>query len=408
MYANGQQEKHLHASCHTDQLMQDIQNRDPKIEVEYQLFKKQHQIKSSDITPSRRNVITIPVIVHVIHSGEAVGSGSNLSMSRVIEQIDILNQDYGFTNADRQNIPDYFSSDVGDTNIQFCLIQKTPTGEAHPGVNRVLYNNIPDIKYIEDVIKKNTIWNPVKFLNIWVVQIPSQGILGYSYLPIPSILHTHKDGVVIDTDKFGIVGSQIKGRTATHEVGHYLGLHHPWGTVESCSSDDGISDTPNCRGPYFGCPSPPQFSCGSIDMSMNFMDYVNDPCMYMFSKGQGTLMHQILGNERSALNNGAPFICDLQLTNNQEVENIDGPRVYPNPSYGHIVIEDTKGFENETVLVELFTLSGKKVFDQNHRFIENEQIININLTSFNSGTFVLKMTSKHAHFTEKIVLITGG
>jgi len=407
LYAFGQDE-HLHEGCYTDQVMQLIQEKNPQIRAEYQVFKKKHQIEANDISASKRSVITIPIIVHVIHSGENVGFGSNISMARITEQIDILNQDYGFTNADRQHIPDDFSSDVGKTNIQFCLIQKTPAGDPHSGVNRILYNNIPDIEYIEEVIKPNTQWNPVKFMNIWVVQLPSQGILGYSYLPIPSILHTDKDGIVIDTDKFGIVGSQIKGRTATHEVGHYLGLHHPWGEVESCTSDDGISDTPNCRGPYFGCPTHPQVSCGSLDMSMNFMDYVDDPCMYMFTKGQGALMYQVLGDERLALSNGAEYICNFPVTSSEDVELDERPQVYPNPSDGQIVIENLTGFENETVLMQLYTLSGKKVFEQKQEFNENEQIINMNFSSFRSGTFVLKMTSKNAHFTEKIVIITGG
>lgn len=390
-----------------DPLMQELMTKNPEIRKEYQKFKKQNQINATDISSVKRDIITIPVVVHIIHSGEAVGSGSNISMSRVTEQIDILNEDYGFTNADRQNIPDVFSSSAGSTNIQFCLIQKTPAGEPHSGVNRIQYNNIPDVEYIEEIIKPNTVWNPIKFMNIWVVQLPSQGILGYSYLPIPSILHTDKDGIVIDTDKFGVVGSQIKGRTATHEVGHYLGLHHPWGEVESCSSDDGISDTPNCRGPYFGCPNPPQVSCGTIDMSMNFMDYVDDPCMYMFSKGQGALMNQVLGNERIALSNGADYICDLQVTNSEETLAFEGLLVYPNPSNGLIVIENGAGFENETVLIELYNMSGKKVFEKSQIFKENERIINMDLSLFNSGTFVLKMTSENAHFTKKIIMITG-
>lgn len=407
LIVNAQQDEHLKGECFTDQLLKSLMDKNPEIRKEYQEYKKQYQVKPENYSSFRRDVITIPVVVHVIHSGEAVGSGSNISMTKVLEQIEILNDDFGFRNTDRQHIPDHFINDAGPTNIQFCLITKMPNGDPHNGVNRIKYNNIPDVSYIEDVIKPATIWNPIKFLNIWVVQIPTPGILGYSYLPIPSILNSSKDGVVIDTDKFGNNGSYIKGRTATHEVGHYLGLQHPWGEIESCSSDDGIADTPNCAGPYFGCPNGPQYSCGTIDMSMNFMDYVDDPCMYMFSKGQGIKMNQILADERFPLSSGAGYICDLNLTSNQNIGLEAVPEIYPNPTTGQINIKNSEVFENQVVVFELHDLSGKKVFEIKQLIKDDEEDININLSSFNSGTYIMRMTSEDAHFTKKLILITG-
>merc|ERR1711974_33936 len=135
-------------------------------------------------------------------------------------------------------------------------------------------------------------WNRDSYLNIWVCNL-SSGILGYAY---PPGISANLDGVVIGYKYFGDQGTVSfpfnKGRTTTHEVGHWLGLSHVWGSGGGCTSDN-INDTPLQDGPNYGCPNFPELSSCSGqdngpngDMFMNYMDYVDDRCMMMFSAGQ--------------------------------------------------------------------------------------------------------------------------
>ena len=139
-------------------------------------------------------------------------------------------------------------------------------------------------------------------LNIWVCELGS-GLLGFA---TPPGANANRDGVVVGYEYFGTIGTATspfnKGRTATHEVGHWLNLDHMWGGgFGGCSDDDGISDTPTSDSPYYGCPGFPQTSCGSSDMHMNYMDYVNDACMNLFTDGQANVMQATLNTVRSSI-----------------------------------------------------------------------------------------------------------
>jgi hypothetical protein len=204
----------------------------------------------------------IPVVVHVIHQGGV----ENISDSRIFDQIDILNQDFGGFgphNTDPRAI---------DTRIRFCLAKKDPQGNPTSGINRV---NSPyaDLDSDNEMLTKNlSWWSPKKYLNIWVVKsIDGQSdIQGYSYLPRDTDGPEFKgDGLVIVHTYFGKrqAGFYNLGRTTTHEIGHYLNLLHPWGGYRNgrgdCSDDDGVDDTPNCDGEYYSgpqnnCPHPSQ------------------------------------------------------------------------------------------------------------------------------------------------------
>ncbi len=268
-------------------------------------------------------IITIPVVVHVIHFGESLGSGRNISDDLIFSQIDILNNDYRRMNADASQTPAVFQGVAADVEIEFCLAKTGPSGNSSDGITRHQYGAIPSINYIENVVKPNTSWNSDTYLNIWSIGIPNNSILGYSYLPTPTIVGTTSDGVVINYNNFGFINESNRGRTAVHEVGHYLGMPHIWGLDDAngnpigCSSDDGISDTPNAQYSYFGCPAQGS-SCGSNDMYMNFMDYTDDDCMNLFTQGQKNVMRGILNGIRSELkDNGAsscPYDCfDLSI-----------------------------------------------------------------------------------------------
>ncbi len=255
-----------------------------------------------------RVVVTIPVVFHVIHNGDAVGSGENISDALIMAQLNQLNLDFRKLNSDASLIPSLFAGVAADAEVQFCLAQRTPAGAATTGINRVYYNqSAPTTSYMDNTVKPATIWDRTKYLNIWTANL-SGGILGYAQFPGGS---ASTDGVVCLHSSIGSVanpnpggGVYGKGRTATHEVGHWLNLRHIWGDA-NCGNDQ-VSDTPVHNTANYGCPSYPHYSTCSgapVEMTMNFMDYTDDACMYMYSTGQKTRMQAVLaaGGARAGL-----------------------------------------------------------------------------------------------------------
>ena len=242
-----------------------------------------------ETTPDNLGVISIPVYVHVIYSN----SQQNISSAQVNSQITILNQDFRATNSDASQVPTEFAGLVADSEVQFTL------------ANTFRYSNSTSSWGTNDAMK--AAYPPVTpetHLNVWVCNIGG-GILGYAQFPGgPSAT----DGIVVSPQYFGNTGFVSapfdEGRTATHEVGHYLNLRHIWGDGR-CRQDDFVSDTPSSDGPNYGCPSYPTKNCKSNDMTMNYMDYVDDECMYMFSEGQKVRMRSIFqsGGPRAAMAN---------------------------------------------------------------------------------------------------------
>lgn len=218
--------------------------------------------------------IQIPVVVHVLYNTSA----QNISDAQINSQIDILNADFSATNADLGLVPAAFSGVTADANFQFTLAQVV-----RKSTTRTSFGTNDAIKF--DANGGSNAVDPSRYLNMWVGNIGG-GILGYAQFPGGALA---TDGVVVAPNYFGSTGTAQApfdlGRTASHEVGHWLNLRHIWGDGR-CNRDDFVSDTPRSDRPNYGCPSFPTVHCRSTDMTMNFMDYTNDACMQMFTQGQ--------------------------------------------------------------------------------------------------------------------------
>jgi Pregnancy-associated plasma protein-A/Secretion system C-terminal sorting domain/Bacterial pre-peptidase C-terminal domain/Fibronectin type III domain len=273
-------------------------------------FTRTHQ-NSSTIALRGTPVYNIPVVVHVLWNTSA----QNISDAQIQSQIDVLNLDYQLLNSDTGLVPAPFKSVVADCRIQFCLAKRDPSGAATTGIVRKQTTKT-SFSADNDNAKSNSTggdnaWDASKYLNLWVVpDITSggqTGVLGYAQFPGGAAA---TDGVVIGYKYFGNTGTAVapfnKGRTATHEIGHWLNLHHIWGDEAACAADDLVSDTPLQGDKNFGCPSFPHTdacSGGNGVMYMNYMDYTDDACMYMFTNGQKSRMYGVLqaGGARASI-----------------------------------------------------------------------------------------------------------
>ncbi len=234
-----------------------------------------------------RAVITIPVVVHVIYNTTT----QNISDAQIQSQITVLNQDFRRTNADQTTL----WPQAADSEIQFCLANVDPNGLSTTGITRT-QTSVTSFS-TNDAMKFSTqggkdAWNTSKYLNIWVCNIGG-GILGYAQFPGGGSAST--DGVVIGFNYFGTTGTATapfnKGRTATHEVGHWLNLRHIWGDGP-CGTDDFVTDTPESDAANYGCATG-HVSCGTVDMVQNYMDYSDDACMNLFTAGQKARMQAV-------------------------------------------------------------------------------------------------------------------
>lgn len=273
-----------------------------------------------------RAVRTIPVVVHVLWSNPS----ENTSDFTIQGMINTMNEDFRRMNPDANQTRPAFTNDAADVEIEFCLATVDPQGNATDGITRKQVTKtewdfdteLDDMK--DPATQGVSAWDPDSYLNVWVVDIaPGQNgnVLGYAYLPFGQVVGTGLDGFVID---YQSVGYGL--RTATHEIGHYLGLRHPWGSNGGCGDDDGLADTPNTSGPNFGC-NTNSSNCGSLDMIENFMDYSS--CDNMFSQDQSDLMNSILSGVRSSLLNSngcgiADYVIPTSNTGTDEGDFIDG------------------------------------------------------------------------------------
>ncbi|NMM49299.1 M43 family zinc metalloprotease [Marinigracilibium pacificum] len=303
-------------------------------------FEKWIKIKKSEnkqlFTTSEVEIIQIPVVIHIVHKGELEGVNSNIPREQIISQLETLNEDFRRLNPDSVFTRNEFKPVAADTRIEFVLAKQDPNGFPTDGINRV---QGPKDSYSlsssdEISLKSTSYWPAEDYFNIWVTDL-SFTLIGYAQFPVSSLpgLEDAKnerltDGVVIDYEYFGTgfnTETASKGRTLTHEVGHFFGLRHIWGDGD-CSATDYISDTPSQSSSTNGCP-PNSFSCNSEDMFENYMDYTSDACMNIFTAEQASRMQLVLNESprRKSLINSPGLIPPQIYDHDLRAGNINYP-----------------------------------------------------------------------------------
>jgi len=326
-------------------------------------------------------VVNIPVVVHVIYNN----STENISDAQVLSQINVLNEDFRRTNPDADDT----WSQATDSEIEFCMATSDPLGNATSGIVRTstsvsAFGTNDQMKFASS--GGADAWPASDYLNIWVCDI-SGGILGYAQFPGGSAT---TDGIVIDYQYFGTIGTASApfdlGRTATHEVGHWLNLRHIWGDG-GCNVDDFVSDTPASNSANYGC-ALGNSACGSVDMVQNYMDYSDDACMNLFTLGQRNRMRALFesGGYRSSLLNSSACgdvvapTCDDGLQNGDE-EGIDcgGSNCEPCICEG-VEVTMTLNFDNYPSETSWQITGGGTVFASGGTYGSQPQMSTLNIT----------------------------
>jgi zinc-dependent metalloproteinase lipoprotein len=312
--------------CYTVEALKKQRQLNPNLETDEQfetwIAQKTAERKSSAAARGE-NVETItnyylPIVFHIIHSGQPVGSGTNLSQALINSQVAQLNKDFG-------NFSGSPYAAASTTGIKFGLATTNPSGGtmAEPGIDRIYYVNkgwtAPPYDgsdaYFEGTIKPNSIWDPTKYVNVWVCDQSASGLLGIATFPASSTLQGLDNaetnttaGVVVEVtsvgSKFtspdcGITNSYDMGRTLTHELGHFFGLRHIWGDATSCgTATDYCNDTPVALYENYGKPAHPKpNSCGTADeMFENYMDYTDDQLLNTFTLNQTDRIQTVMLN----------------------------------------------------------------------------------------------------------------
>ena len=260
--------------------------RERRLEVEEET---RQLVESGRAIQAVGELFTIDVVVNVVHRTDE----ENVSDEQVQSQIDVLNRDFRALNEDFANVPAPWKSLAGDSKIEFTLgeVSRRETKSEGFGADDSVKHEVPPV-------------DPDHKLNLWVCSL-SGGLLGYAQFPGGP---KNTDGVVVLNQAFGTTGTATGpfngGRTAVHEVGHFLNLRHIWGDRNDCTGNDFVADTPRARQANTGKPTFPHITCDNGphgDMFMNYMDYVDDDAMFMFTLGQIARMNAALVGPRSTL-----------------------------------------------------------------------------------------------------------
>jgi len=338
-------------------------------------------------------VITIPVVVHVLYNNSA----QNISDAQILSQLDVLNADYGKHNADTSGIPAYYSSLAADCGFQFVLATVDTNGHATTGIirkhtNAASFSINDDVKYSSK--GGDDAWDRDRYLNLWVCNLTGS-VLGYSSVPGGP---KQTDGVVILYTAFGTKGSAAapynRGRTATHETGHWLNLIHVWGDTDC--GDDEVSDTPPQKMATYGNPSGIIVSCGNTpygNLYMDYMDFTDDIGMHLFTYGQrdrmrtmfvpGGFRHALLSSNAGPVSAGGSAGGITGEAGAGEALTID---MYPNPAMSTVTVK-LNDMTRIGSLVEVYNQIGMRVMVMRI----TQTTFSLNLAGLSGGVYVVRV-----------------
>ena len=355
-FIHGQTEK-----CISMQMLEKELKEHPELVSKFQSYSESIQALSSTKAGQQKTggKRIIPVVFHVIHEY----GPENISKAQILTQMDRMNKDFSLSNADTSLIPTPFRKLAVNCQIEFRLATKDEKGNCTDGIVRVYSPKSVNASNASEV-KSLSYWNSSKYLNIWVVKSIvntskyAGDVLGYAQFPFGGLMST--DGIVIRADCIGSIeyANNLRiGRTAVHEIGHWLGLRHIWGD-EDCGNDQ-VDDTPIAFGPNFGvcwddyphnatgtknCNRPKTDTVG--EMFMNYMDYVDDKCMAMFTKGQKAIMDLTLNSFRSYLWSDA----NLEATGTRD-EDIAAAKLCSPTADFYYLTSSSGDFSDELVMI---------------------------------------------------------
>ncbi|MBS1645552.1 MAG: zinc-dependent metalloprotease [Bacteroidetes bacterium] len=430
-------------NCGTPILLDRLKREQPADYARLQAEKKQLLETTKQAAQSGAQMKTtaqhpIPVVFHfLITEDEYNYLGQNEGIiRRVRSQIKQLNADFSGTNADKYKIPPAFLPVFGNANIQFGLASATSSATISNGIEVKILSApaVYDVNYDCYTAKENTAvgfpaWDPSKYLNIWVARITSGmsgTILGITTPPSflghnvgtmsnPHYITEQDFGIVLNYGAIGVrefpgqsfITNIDKGRTLTHEMGHYFELSHTWGDdgglcPTNGGQDDDIADTPPEAGSQFGSPSYPVYDActkstsGTSIMFMNFMDYVDDGSMQMFTKDQVSRMQAFIqpGYESYSLTQNP----GLTLGVHQPVAE-SSVTLSPNPASSKILLSLTGS--NHFLSADVVNLLGQSVAKVP---ANGTQSISIDLSDMPKGIYLVKCQFTEGTLTRKFVL----
>jgi hypothetical protein len=355
----------------------------------------------SELNSRGSTLFTLPVVFHIIYPE----GGDTISDLRIKQQLERLNEDFGGKNPDTIAIPDLFKSVKGSPSMAFCLAQIGPEGQSTTGINRVstsidllglrTSNGRRHVFYRD--LGGIDIWDPDRYINIYICDMGDIG--GFAPRPITNPPKS-EDGILLNFRFVGINDSESfgMGRIGTHEMGHYFNLDHPWGSSIDCQSDDSVKDTPRQFGPYFGCSMDVAESCGSKDMVHNFMDFVDDDCMYFFTKGQVSRMIATLILFRKGL------LRDLPCTTEPLMDTI-GLRVFPNPViHDRLFVHLEEPYSSHRIKsIQLYQSNGVMLKQISMSQQDFKGWYSFDLTNVAAGVYLLSILTDQKRITKKIV-----
>ncbi len=300
-----------HHRCATMEVDARLRASDPEYAAKQSQIDEHARAFAESLQSGQRILVTIPVVFHVVYQNAT----ENISDAKLQSQLDVLNEDFRKLNVDFSSVPSAFQGVAADMEIQFCLATADASGNPTTGITRTLttdagFDTDDQVKYTAQ--GGQNAWDRNKFLNIWVCDMGAASLLGYAQFPGGSAA---TDGVVLTYDavgRIGVSGPYNKGRTATHEVGHWLNLRHIWG--DSNCGNDQVSDTPTQQTANYGCKNFPYVTCNNGpngDMFMNFMDYGDDDCLKMFSNGQKTRSQSLFSTGGSRVSLLSSNACSI-------------------------------------------------------------------------------------------------